>query len=206
MVSQIPRRRLERDRSPRPESRLRVERSAGRFRRGAADVAGHAVARGVEPEVVLRPAVSGQRLLHAVQLAAFDPVKEGFGGLTVDLTPRPLTAEQASPITSRKASVCLSSMAAPPATPLPRARPRDLGRRGKAVTDRSALTRRACSALLPTTPIFESRFFSRRRRSRRQSEARLVCPLCGVLPDAQIDSFSCSSERCAEGAGPGARW
>jgi glucose/arabinose dehydrogenase/mono/diheme cytochrome c family protein len=32
-------------------------------------------------------------------LAAFDPVKEGFGRLTVDLTPRPLTAEKASPIT-----------------------------------------------------------------------------------------------------------
>jgi mono/diheme cytochrome c family protein len=34
------------------------------------------------------------------QLAAFDPVKEGFGSLTVDLTPRKLAAEQASPVTA----------------------------------------------------------------------------------------------------------
>ena len=36
------------------------------------------------------------------QLAPFDPVKEGFGGLTVDLTPRPLAAEQAAPITAEE--------------------------------------------------------------------------------------------------------
>jgi len=36
------------------------------------------------------------------QLAPFDPVKEGFGALTVDLTPRKLAAEQASPITAEE--------------------------------------------------------------------------------------------------------
>ena len=36
------------------------------------------------------------------KLAAFDPVKEGFGSLTVDLTPRQLAAEQASPITAEE--------------------------------------------------------------------------------------------------------
>jgi mono/diheme cytochrome c family protein len=36
------------------------------------------------------------------ELAPFDPVKEGFGSLTVDLTPRKLAAEQASPITAEE--------------------------------------------------------------------------------------------------------
>ena len=36
------------------------------------------------------------------QLAPFDPVKEGFGSLSVDLTPRKLAAEQASPITAEE--------------------------------------------------------------------------------------------------------
>ena len=36
------------------------------------------------------------------QLAPFDPVKEGFGSLTVDLTPRQLAPEQASPVTAEE--------------------------------------------------------------------------------------------------------
>jgi mono/diheme cytochrome c family protein len=36
------------------------------------------------------------------QLAPFDSVKEGFGSLTVDLTPRRLAAEQASPISAEE--------------------------------------------------------------------------------------------------------
>jgi mono/diheme cytochrome c family protein len=36
------------------------------------------------------------------ELARFDPVKEGFGSLTVDLTPRQLAAEQASPVTAQE--------------------------------------------------------------------------------------------------------
>ena len=36
------------------------------------------------------------------QLAPFDPGKEGFGSLTVDLTPRKLAAEQASPVTAEE--------------------------------------------------------------------------------------------------------
>ena len=36
------------------------------------------------------------------ELAPFDPVKEGFGSLTVDLTPRTLAAEKASPITAEE--------------------------------------------------------------------------------------------------------
>jgi mono/diheme cytochrome c family protein len=36
------------------------------------------------------------------ELARFDPVKEGFGSLTVDLTPRKLATEQASPVTAEE--------------------------------------------------------------------------------------------------------
>jgi glucose/arabinose dehydrogenase/mono/diheme cytochrome c family protein len=36
------------------------------------------------------------------RLAPFDPVKEGFGSLTVDLTPRKLAAEQAAPVTAEE--------------------------------------------------------------------------------------------------------
>ena len=50
-LAAVPGRWLERHRSARSEPRLRLERSAGRLRRGAADVAGHADARGMEPEV-----------------------------------------------------------------------------------------------------------------------------------------------------------
>ena len=99
----VPGRWLERHRSPRPESRLPVERSPGRLRRGAADVAGHADAGGVEPEVVRGPGVSGQRLLHAVPARAHSiPSRKASASLTVDLTPRQLAAEQAAPITAEE--------------------------------------------------------------------------------------------------------
>ena len=48
-----------------------------------------------------RPAVSGQRVLHAVRAArAFDPRDEGFGDLTVDLSPRTVAAEDATTVSA----------------------------------------------------------------------------------------------------------
>ena len=188
----IPGRWLERHRSPRPESRLRLERSAGRLRRGAADVAGHADACGVEPEVVCRPVVSGQRLLHAVQARR---IRSRQGRLRQpDRRSRrrgswpPNRPRRSRP---RKASVFLSSMAALPVMPSPQVRPRDSVPRGKACMDRSARYAKGVLRVVADDAYL--------RESILQPTAKVVTgyergeagmpSYAGVLTDAQIESI-----------------
>ena len=150
-----------------------------------------------------RPGVSGQRLLHAVPTgAAFEPVKEGFGSLTVDLTPRPLAAES-SPRRSRPKGARLSQLYGCAAC--------------------HAVTRRALGARsLVERPVRiaaivrEGRAPRRRRRCLsagvdsstdgegcdRLRARRVGCPaMPGFSRTPRSNQFCCSSGRCAEAVG-----
>ena len=89
------------------------------------------------------------------EFAKFDPKTEGFGDITVDLTPRTAVAQAPLLPAPRKGSGYISSWAASPATPLTTPCSRRSGRVGKVSMGRSVNSPKAPTSS-PTTPISAS--------------------------------------------------